>query len=672
MCGIAGCLQQARARPAVELTGIVRAMAASLRHRGPDAGGTWVDGEVGIALGHRRLSIIDLSDAGAQPMHSASGRYVVAYNGEIYNFQSLGRELAALGHTFRGHSDTEVLLAAIDQWGVEAALGRLNGMFAFALWDRRDRVLTLARDRVGKKPLYYGWCADGFLFGSELKALRRHPDFDGALDRDALAQYLQYGWFAGPWSIYAKVRKLPPGCWLRLPLDAPPWTVGPQPFWSARQALEAGQRATFAGREEEAVGRLEHLLEQAVSERMVADVELGALLSGGIDSSTVVALMQRVATRPVRTFCIGFHEARYNEAEHAANIARFLGTDHQELYVTPGQCLDVVDQLPDIYDEPLADVSQVPTVLIARLARQEVKVVLSGDGGDELFGGYRDYLDALRQWRWCRRLPRPLRSAAAGALAGLAHWSWDAVDPGDPAAMPRAPAWRRLAPKWARRARGWPAASPQELLARHRARCPWPSELLPGARPPITPLSDPEAWARSSEPLPGLLQFDFVGYLPGDILVKVDRASMAVGLEVRCPLLDARVVEFAWTLPPSFLIDAAGGKRILKQLLARHLPRSLTERPKRGFGVPLDAWLRGPLRPWAEELLAEPRLRRQGMFEVGAVRRLWAQHLSHWQNHVNLLWAILMFQAWLDVSARAAPAPGRAHAAAAEPPPVMS
>ena len=646
MCGITGFLYRSKRPSKDELSQNVVRMANRLRHRGPDAGGFWIDAETGIALGHRRLSIIDLSAAGAQPMSSASGRYLIAYNGEIYNFVPTRERLESEGYPFTGHSDTEVLLAAIERWGLQTALESVHGMFAFAVWDRETRELSLARDRVGKKPLYYGWCGDALLFASELKALRSHPEFDGAIDRSALSQFIQYGWISEPLSIYQKIRKLQPGTSIRIRAESAPWTSPSQSYWAANRVMEAAKKQPFKRSFEQAADRLDELLTESVIERMVADVDLGALLSGGIDSSTIVGLMQKHSDRPVKTFSIGFDEKKYNEAEYASAIARHLGTDHHELYVTPRECLDVVDKLPTIYDEPFGDISQVPTFLVAQMASQQVKVVLSGDGGDETFSGYKHYPEAMAQWRWLSKLPQGLRRFAADSLTGVGDASWRACKPSAAAAGGKLPGWRKLGGKLQRKTRSWRSATPQDVLANHFARTHRPESLVIDASPITSNMDDPSVWAHDVDTLSAMLHFDFVGYMVGDILVKVDRATMAVGLEARCPILDTRITEFAWTLPGEFLMDHKGGKRILRQVLQRYVPRELTERPKRGFGVPIDDWLKGPLRDWVEELISVPKLLDYGYLEPVAVRRLWEQHLCGWRNHSNILWSIVMFQAW--------------------------
>ena len=646
MCGITGFLYCSKRFDGSGLSQNVETMANRLRHRGPDAGGVWTDPQSGVALGHRRLSIIDLSTAGAQPMHSASGRYILTYNGEIYNFTAVRETLESAGYPFKGRSDTEVLLAAIEHWGLQRALESVHGMFAFALWDREQRELSLARDRVGKKPLYYGWSGDAFLFASELKALRVHPEFNGAIDTSALGHFIQYGWISEPLSIYRDIRKLPPGACITVKADSPPWAPPVKRYWAANRVMEAARRELYQGSFEQAADHLDELLTETVTERMVADVDLGALLSGGIDSSTIVGVMQRHSDRPVKTFCIGFDEKKYNEAEYASAIAKYLGTDHHELYVTPAECLAVVGRLPEIYDEPFGDISQVPTFVVAEMARQHVKVVLSGDGGDETFGGYKHYPEGLAQWQWLSRVPHGLRAAAADALTFIGDQSWQLFKPSDPAAGRKMRGWRKFGSKFQRKTRGWRSATPQAVLANHFSRTHRPESLVIDAAPAVSNMTDPAGWPQGVDTLSAMLNYDYTGYMVGDILVKVDRATMAVGLEARCPILDTRISEFAWTLPNDFLMDHKGGKRILRNVLERYVPRKFTDRPKRGFGVPIDDWLRGPLRDWVEELISTEKLRETGYLRPEAVRRLWAQHLCGWRNHSNILWSVLMFQAW--------------------------
>lgn len=648
MCGIVGFLYDKR-RPGPEfLSETVAAMAQAIRHRGPDAQGVWFDPEAGVAFGHRRLSIIDLSNAGAQPIASSSGRYVLNYNGEIYNFQELRRHLEDRGQRFKGHSDTEVLLAGIDNWGVEETLRRANGMFAFALWDRRDQKLTLARDRVGKKPLYYGWADGTFFFASELRPLGLHPDFSRKINHAALSQLLRYGWIAQPRSIFEGIYKMLPGSLLELDPCDPKKCAEPRRYWSAKEFVEAGEREPFDGDYGDATRDLDFLLRESISERMVADVDLGALLSGGIDSSIVVAIMQSLSNRPVKTFSVGFNEQKYDEAPHAKLIANHLKTDHHEVYLTSDKALNVVQDLPRIYDEPFADPSQIPSYLISQVAREQVKVVLSGDGGDELFAGYGRYHEILAFWRRWGWIPTPPRAALGGMMAALSRAAWRLSSGRRPQTHADFTGWRRLGSKWERDGWRFAADSPRDLLARQLSSVARSHALLLGGQSAPSVLDQRCLWAKVEDPLQGLMHLDFIGYLPDDILVKLDRASMAASLEARCPLLDYRVAEFAWRLPRAMRVDSKGGKRILRDVLARYVPPALTERPKQGFSVPIAAWLKGPLKDWAEDHLTEAHLKRQGLFDPSEVRRLWTQHQTGWRKNTKLIWAILAFQTWAD------------------------
>jgi asparagine synthase (glutamine-hydrolysing) len=646
MCGVAGFLDPRIQTGRVALIAAAEAMAGALVHRGPDAGGVWADEAAGLALGHRRLSIIDLSAAGAQPMVSHSGRYVLVFNGEIYNFAALRSELEAKGARMQGHSDTEVLIEACEAWGVEAALRRTVGMFAFALWDRRERRLVLARDRLGEKPLYYGWAGGHFLFGSELKALRAAPGWEGTIDRQALLLFLRNSFVPAPLSIYEGVRKLPPGTWLELRAGgagglAPGSWPEPQPYWSLEAAMRAGAERPFAGSEAEAVDALEQLLGQAVEAQMVADVPLGAFLSGGIDSSTVVALMQSRSSRPVHTFTIGFREHGFDEAVHARQVADHLGTDHTELYVSWQDTLSIIPQLPTMYDEPFADASQVPTHIVARLARQRVTVALSGDGGDELFGGYTRYSLGARLWRAVGGVPLPARRLLGRGIAAVPPWVWRGM--GQRGA--------RVGDRAHKAAGVLAAPGLADVQVSLMSHWPDPSGVVRGARMPEPPRR-PAAGAT----VEAMMVEDTLSYLPDDILVKVDRAAMAVSLETRVPLLDHRIVEFAWSLPLPLRVRGGTGKWLLRQLLHRHVPRSLVERPKMGFGVPIADWLRGPLRGWAEDLLATDSLAAGGLLEPAPIRERWTAHASGARNWQYALWNVLMFQAWRDAEGRPRPA----------------
>ncbi len=624
------------------MSAIALAMADAARHRGPDAGGLWTDPRRGLALAHRRLAILDLSDAGAQPMTSACGRYVITYNGEVYNFGQLRTELSACGHTFRGTSDTEVMLAGFTRWGV-AAVERFNGMFAFALWDTEQRRLHLARDRMGEKPLYWGWQGDTLLFGSELKQLRAHPAFRAEVNRDALALLLRHNYIPGPYSIYEGIYKLPPATILTVDADA--GSGRPRVYWDLRAVAEAGTAMPLTADAEELADTLESLLSHAVGLRMAADVPLGAFLSGGVDSSLVVALMQQQSSRPIRTFTIGFSQREYDEAPFAAAVARHLGTDHTQLTVTPRQMLDVVPRLPVLYDEPFSDPSQIPTAIVSALAREQVTVVLTGDGGDELFAGYRRYRRMADAWRRLERVPHLLRRMISRLITTPSRSAWDALLTPLRARGP-------LGPEPSARlhdiAAVLPARRPEPVyhaLVSHWRR---PCAVVLGSSEPPTRLTTAEDWPDLPTLQDTLSWLDMVTYLPDDILVKTDRAAMGVGLEGRTPLLDHRVVELAWRLPLDVRIRNGQGKWLLRRVLDRHVPRGLIDRPKRGFGAPIGDWLRGPLRDWAEALLDEPRLRREGFFAPQVIRRRWAQHRAGQANWSGHLWDVLMFQSWLE------------------------
>jgi asparagine synthase (glutamine-hydrolysing) len=641
MCGIAGIVDRRAQSAAETLRAQAVAMADSLAHRGPDGEGVWLDPQAGIALAHRRLAIIDLSPAGRQPMVSANGRYVVSYNGEIFNYRELRAELIAVGARFTSDSDTEVMLEGFALWGIEATVKRLIGMFTIALWDKAEETLTLVRDRLGIKPLYYADLGHRFLFGSQLRALIAGGGWTPALDEDALASYLRFGYVPAPLAIYRQAAKLPPGCILTL---APGKPAALARYWDMREiAIRGLRQAGDDGLDDgEAIDQLEALLRDSVKRRMIADVPLGALLSGGIDSSTVVALMQAQSTRPVKTFSIGFREDGFDEAVHARRVADHLGCDHTELYVEPRHALDVIPALPDMFDEPFADPSQIPTHLVARMTREHVTVALSGDGGDELFAGYNRYFWAEMLWRRLSLVPHGVRRLGAAAAMQLPAQQWDRLF----ALMPR----------------GWgpPQAGDKIRKVAEILTCERPDDIY---RRLVSQWQDPAGLALRGREVDGVLRdravasdipgftdrmqfFDSVTYLPDDILVKVDRASMQVGLETRVPLLDHRVVEFAWSQPLHRKIRDGSGKWLLRQVLDRYVPAALVDRPKMGFGVPIDRWLRGPLRDWAEDLLDPAQLATDGLLRPEIVTKTWCEHLSGTRNWQYPLWVVLMFQMW--------------------------
>jgi asparagine synthase (glutamine-hydrolysing) len=668
MCGLTGYWRFNNDQTVEQMLGHVAPMAAALNHRGPDDLGTWADAGTGFAMGHRRLAILDLSPSGHQPMASATGRFVLAYNGEIYNHKNIRAELQGQGYAipWRGHSDTETLLAAIEAWGLVAALKRCVGMFAFALWDTHDKTLHLVRDRFGEKPLYFGWTNSGkegaFFFGSELKALKAYPGFDSSICRQALTQYLRFMYVPAPRSIYKGIFKLEPGCILNVTAtpspDAPMHPLRPgqaygsvalERWWSLSSAVEAGAFDPVID-EAEALRQLEDHLIDAVNIQSLADVPLGAFLSGGVDSSAVVALMQHQASRPVKTFTIGFDEAGFDESNYARAVANHLGTDHHEMRVTAQMAQDVIPSLPWMYDEPFADSSQIPTHLVCRAAKQHVTVALSGDAGDELFGGYNRYFWGPRIWNRLSVLPAPARKLLGGALAAVPVSGWNALGTplfwqGDGVVRFGEKVhkladrlshvndinglYRSLVSEWTD-----PACL---VLGENDAFVTEPTSLLDDT----LPVSD------MAQPLRMMYQ-DCKTYLPDDILCKLDRAAMACSLETRVPFLDHRLVELAWRLPLHMKIRGNTGKWALRQVLYKYVPKELIERPKAGFAIPIGQWLRGPLRDWAEALLSEQRLKQEGYFHSDPIRRAWAEHLMGVRDNTAKLWAVLMFQAWLE------------------------
>jgi len=670
MCGFAGFLL-ASLCSLDGMEALASTMANAIAHRGPDDSGSWADLQAGIALGFRRLAIIDLTPAGHQPMASSSGRFVMTFNGEIYNHLEMrtALESADAAPAWQGHSDTETLLAGFEHWGVEATLTRTVGMFAIALWDVQARTLHLARDRFGEKPLYYGWTGSGagraFVFGSELKALRAFPGFANPVCREALAQYMRFMAVPAPRSIYQGIYKLEPGCLISIqgtaPMAAPAQPLRPPAvhdslslsrWWSLADVVQAGVKNPITD-EVEAIDALEQRLGEAVRLQSLADVPLGAFLSGGVDSSAIVALMQQQAMRPVKTFTVGFEETDFDESPHARAVAQHLGTDHSELFVTAVEAQAVIAQLPAMYDEPFADSSQIPTHLVCRAARQQVTVVLSGDAGDELFGGYNRYFWGPRIWAKLAWLPASVRHALGTAITAMPVKGWDVLISPVSSLLPRSKGIVRIgdkAHKMANRLRN--VRNMDDLYLSLVSEWQDPAQVVrgEGRRLVVEPSSllDDAAPAQGVEANPLRMMYrDSLTYLPDDILCKVDRAAMAISLETRVPFLDHRVAELAWRLPLGMKLRDGQGKWTLRQVLYRHVPRELIERPKAGFGVPVGQWLRGPLRLWAESLLDEKRLQDEGYFYPAPIRQKWTEHLAGQRDHTASLWAVLMFQAWL-------------------------
>lgn len=643
MCGITGFLNNGSLSKE-DARGVLQRMTDSIRHRGPDADGLWQSDDGQVNLGHRRLSILDLSTAGAQPMVSQDGRLILIFNGEIYNFAELRAELEAVGKRFRGTSDTEVLLEAIAARGVKAVLPRLNGMFAFALWDGANRRLTLARDRFGEKPLYYAWHDGVLMWGSELKSLMRHPAFRREIDPAGLARLVNFGYIGTPTTIFNGVNKLQAGHCLEASCGREPPT--PTAYWDPREMLAGRGSIPVTIGDEALISRLDAMLRQAVKLRMVADVPLGAFLSGGIDSSTVVALMQAQSSRPVKTFTIGFWESDYNEAKDAAKVARHLQTEHHEFYLSSTECIETIMRLPEIYDEPFADSSQIPTTLVSEFTRRHVTVALTGDAGDEFFGGYNRYFWSQRLWNRFRRIPRPLRLLGRDAIRAVSAQVWEqAVSTGN-RILPRRYRVRGGGDKMHKLARILDADSLEALYLELVSNPQWMSSALLQAKAAGNPFSPWETATQNLSLIERMMLLDQMTYMTDDILCKVDRASMSTGLESRVPFLDNELTAFAWSLPMEFKIRNGVGKWPLRQVLKRYVPESLFERPKMGFGIPVGGWLRGPLRDWAEDLLSESNLRNGGWFNVAAVRSNWEEHLRGRRNLVHQLWSVLMFQAW--------------------------
>ena len=652
MCGLVGFFGS---RGSADIrNSLLRHMSDTLIHRGPDDGGIWQDNQAGIGLAHRRLSIVDLSAAGHQPMQSGSGRYVLAFNGEIYNHLKLRAELEASAPppVWHGHSDTESLLAGFDAWGIENTVKKSIGMFAFAVWDKQTRQLTLGRDRLGEKPLYYGWQGQGenavFLFGSELKALRAHPCFENNINRDALSLQLRHSYIPAPYSIYSGIAKLRPGCLLTVSLQQR--EAKELVYWSALQVVQSGVAQPFSGTAGQAVDALEALLKSAIQQQMMADVPLGAFLSGGVDSSLIVALMQAQSAQPIKSFSIGFHEQGYNEAVYAKAVAQHLGTDHTEIYVTAEQAMAVIPRLQSLYDEPFSDSSQIPTFLVSQLAKQQVTVSLSGDGGDELFCGYNRYVFTADLWYKIALLPIPLRRLLAMGITGVSPESWNRLLRFLPLAHAKRPV--NIGDKLHKGAGVLNSKNSDELYTRFITHWLDTASVVIGALP-LAALATELPGLTGLNAIERMMALDTLTYLPDDILVKVDRAAMAVSLETRVPFLDHRVVEFASQLPMSLKLRDGQSKWVLRQVLSRYVPNALIDRPKMGFGVPVAVWLRHDLRDWAEALLDETRLRNEGFFHPAPIHQKWQEHLSgqrNWQYH---LWDVLMFQAWLEEQKRA-------------------
>jgi asparagine synthase (glutamine-hydrolysing) len=645
MCGITGFYEFKSKRGKEALVEIGKDMADSLAHRGPDADGLWQDPVVPLVLTHRRLSIIDLSAQGAQPMMSASERYVITFNGEIYNFLSLRKELEDTAKvTFRGHSDTEVILAAIDHWGLNLTLQKMNGMFALVIWDRREKELHFVRDRLGKKPLYVGWSGNALVFASELKALRAHPDFKPEIRRDVLALFMRYAYVPAPHCIYENVWSLPAG--FRLTLDVDQAKVGSdlqslmKPYWHHLRVLEEARGLSLDKSDKDIADEFESLLSLCISERMVSDVPLGAFLSGGIDSSAVVALMQKQSDRPVKTYSIGFKEAGFNEAEHAAKIASHLGTDHHEMMLSADDARSLVPYMAGMYDEPFADISAIPTFLVSQFARKDVTVALSGDGGDEMLGGYNRHIVGPKLWKRMKLMPAPMRRTIANTITGVSTSTWDKL---------LAPISPQGGERIHKAASVMAMKSQDEVFERLMSHWHDPYTLVKHAPETHTLLSISEWQAGEDLSFAERMMYgDALSYLPNDILTKVDRASMAVALEARAPLLDRRIYEYVWRLPEKVKIRNGRGKWLLREVLSRHVPREMFERPKQGFTMPAGEWMRGSLKDWAEDLINETRLKDEGYMEPSLIRKVWDEHQAGQGQHTGKLWNVLMFQSWLD------------------------
>jgi asparagine synthase (glutamine-hydrolysing) len=648
MCGINGFYSLS----SFSSNDVIIKMNSAISHRGPDTNGFWSDKKSGIVLGHQRLSIIDLSDAGNQPMKSNSSRYILTYNGEVYNHLEIRKELEKINPSikWRGNSDTETLLEAIDFWGIEITLKKIQGMFAFGLWDQKKRCLILARDRIGEKPLYYGWQGEGnkksFLFGSELKALKVHPEFNGKINRDAIALQLRHNYIPSPYSIYEDIYKLQPGHYLKLKESDLTKNLLPDPktYWSLIGTVFSGNNNQLTISESHIQEDLEKYLQSSVRKQMISDVPLGGFLSGGIDSSTIVALMQSQSINPVKTFTIGFNEDEYSEAKYAKKIAKHLGTDHTELYVSSKKAIEVISKLPIIYDEPFSDSSQIPTFLVSQLAKKDVKVALSGDGGDELFCGYNRYLMSEKFCNIFRLMPQSFRKIFSSGLQSISTENWTTISK----LLPGLKKYSNFGDKIHKGANVLKAKTSHELYYMLCSHWQNPTEAVINSKEPGTLLTEFKPDFQGLNNHQQMMVLDFLTYLPDDILVKVDRAAMASSLETRIPFLDHNLIEYVWRISHSLKFKKGEGKWILKKILNKYVPKHLTDRPKMGFGIPIGAWLRGPLRDWAENLLDQKRLQQEGYFNSKLIRDKWTEHLSYKRDWQYDLWNVLMFQAWID------------------------
>jgi asparagine synthase (glutamine-hydrolysing) len=637
MCGIAGYIGQIPSS-----YNCLERMVREIRHRGPDDRGIWKNDEVGIGLAHARLSILDLSSAGHQPMHSASKNFVIVFNGEIYNHKNLRSELESYSHiNWSGHSDTETLLAAIERWGLEKTLKKTKGMFAIALWDKRSEKLSLACDRIGEKPIYYGWVNGHFVFASELKAIKKFPDFKNPIDRNSLALFLRFNSIPAPHSIYQDIYKVEAGQIIQI--QAGSKQINKHNYWSVEEVYKKGSLSPFTGSSEEAVNQLNKLLLSAISSQMQSDVPLGAFLSGGIDSSTVVALMQSQSNHKVNTFTIGFNDKEFDEAKHAEMVAQYIGTNHFDMYVSDNDALNIIPDLPNIYDEPFGDSSQIPTYLVSKFAKQKVTVALSGDAGDELFGGYNRYVFAERMFSKVIKTPKLVRQLVSTTIFSIREERWNDLLNGLLSKR-----YANTGNKLYKAANAFSAKSIRDLHFKLVSQIENPSEWLIGSDEYKTPLNDDIERFIELNPTEQMMAYDLITYLPADILTKVDRAAMAVSLETRVPFLDTDVIKFSASLPLNLKIRNGTTKWVLREVLYKYVPKDLIERPKMGFGVPLAEWLRGPLKDWAESLLDEKRLHQEGFFDAEFVRNKWLEHLSGRRNWHHQLWNVLMFQAWLE------------------------